>query len=603
MNRLQPSSPPSLATSGPLSSVAAGILGLVADAGVDAIFGIPGGAISPFLGALRAQERVRFVIACHEAGAAFMADGYARASDRLGVCLVTAGPGATNALTGAAAAHLDGVPVLLISGEVPTDRWGEGALQESTAGAGIDVVGIYRHALAHSVAITHPMAAPRLFRRALAVTQRRPASAVHVSIPADVARAPAPGPFASPLTSRRLDVGMDGAAVDDLLDALLSARRPLLVLGSGSRRALARSAHGLADWAEREGIAVATTLRAKGIFPESSAASLGVFGLAGSPRCEAMMRAGVDVLVIVGSRLGDWSICGAARESPASRVIQIDADPSAIGRALAVDVGLVADADSLLRDLLVRAQARPTSALAAERRRAQSEVHAHGRGDGAPQTPEDPEGPVRPQRLMAALQAHLGGDLDLYVDMGNCTGWTARCLSISPPTRLFVPCGLSTMGWSCGAVIGGKIARPERRAVALVGDGAFLMNGTEVNTAARHRVGAVYVVLQDDALGMVAHGEQLQTGHPLGDGYYSLGAPDLVAFADALGADAWRVDRPGELQAALSGALVAADRERKPQVVVVRIDPAEAPPYGDRFRAVSGRGGEKKSTYASGAMR
>jgi acetolactate synthase-1/2/3 large subunit len=155
----------------------------LANQGVDAIFGIPGGHISPFLGALRRQERVRYIIARHESGAAFMADGYARASGRLGVCLVTAGPGATNAMTGLAAAHLDCVPVLLISGQVPTDRWGLGAMQESTTESGVDIVRALRHASAYSACIVEPRSFVRQFGRALAVLNGCPGAAVHLSIP------------------------------------------------------------------------------------------------------------------------------------------------------------------------------------------------------------------------------------------------------------------------------------------------------------------------------------------------------------------------------------------------------------------------------------
>ncbi|MCA9635462.1 MAG: thiamine pyrophosphate-binding protein, partial [Myxococcales bacterium] len=180
-------------------------------------------------------------------------------------------------------------------------------------------------------------------------------------------------------------------------------------------------------------------------------------------------------------------------------------------------------------------------------------------------------------------------DVDLYVDMGNCTGWASQRLELAPPARLFAPYGLSTMGWSCGAVIGGKRARPERRAIALLGDGAFLMNGAEISSAAHHGIGAVYVVLNDDALGMVNHGEHAQTGHPLSDPFYRLGGPDLVAFARALGADARPAATPGALRSALAEAMRAAEVDGRPQVVVAAIDPHEVPPYGERFRSVAGR--------------
>lgn len=252
-----------------------------------------------------------------------------------------------------------------------------------------------------------------------------------------------------------------------------------------------------------------------------------------------------------------------------------------------VDLPIVCDAAAFLENLLAleapdvppdeSARARVTSL--ARLRAEGAEADAPDRGDVSP---------LRPQQLMAALDRYMCDDLDLYVDMGNCTGWATHCLHISPPARMFVPCGLSTMGWSCGAVLGGKLARPERCALALLGDGALLMNGTEINTATRYGIGAVYLVLNDDALGMVNHGEHHQTGHPLDDGYYGLGGPDLVAFARSLGADAHAVATAGQAATALRVAFMAADATGRPQVIVARIDGREVPPYGERFRAVSG---------------
>jgi acetolactate synthase-1/2/3 large subunit len=199
------------------------------------------------------------------------------------------------------------------------------------------------------------------------------------------------------------------------------------------------------------------------------------------------------------------------------------------------------------------------------------------------------EGLLKPQQLMTELNGQLRPDMDLYIDMGNCTGWATHCLRIAPPTRIFYPCGLSSMGWSCGAVIGGKVGRPERAAVALTGDGSFLMNGTELLTASRYRVGTVTVVLNDNFLGMVNHGERAQDGSfPLEDSFYGLGDPDLVAFARSLGARAYPINQPGQLEALLPEVLRRADEDRQPQVIIARIDYREVPPYGDRFAAVAG---------------
>lgn len=570
-------------------SAAGHVIDYLAGQGITAVFGVPGGHLSPFLGALRRQDRVRFIIAAHEGGAAFMADGYARASGKPGVCLVTAGPGVTNALTGLAAAHLDGVPVLLISGQVPPERWGLGSIQESTGECGVDVVAALHHAAAYSAGIADIRGFARQFGRALAVLRGRPGGAVHLSIPASVARAPLDPASVAGWSAwdrcARPRVVVDDAT-REVHRRLVSARRPLVYLGSGAREALADMGDELRAWVERRGVAVVTTVRGKGLFPEHSSAALGVHGLAGSPCAARYLRDGVDALLVVGTRLGEWSSNNFSRDLRAPFVAQVDRDAAAIGRSISVDLPIVCDAAAFLTNLLgldapdaspdepglarVRALARHRAEV--------GEADAPTSGDASP---------LRPQQLMAELDRHMRADLDLYVDMGNCTGWATHCLHISPPARMFVPCGLSTMGWSCGAVLGGKLARPERRALALLGDGALLMNGTEINTAARYGIGAVYLVLNDDALGMVNHGERHQTGHPIDDGYYGLGGPDLVAFARSLGADAHAVATAGQAAEALRAAFLAAD-EGRPQVIVARIDPREVPPYGERFRAVSG---------------
>ena len=560
--------------------------------GVHAVFGIPGGNISPFLAVLRGHPRIRFVIACHEGGAAFMADGYARAGGGLGVCLVTAGPGATNALTGVASAHLDGVPLLAITGQVPTDRYGLAAMQESTDEGGVNTVELFRHATAYTTSIVDPRSFPRLFGRALNLARTGPRGAVHLSFPANVARQRVEDPVFPVIPRRESPVpAVITGEVAAAFRMLAAAERPLLYLGAGAREAMEEHGDAVLELVERLALPVVTSLRGKGAFPEDHGLSLGVLGMAGSPRADRWLADGVDVLLVVGSRLGEWASKNFSRALRARSVVQVDLDPGSIGQLLLPDLPVVADAGSFLGGLAAHARG-AAAALDPERVAARHGALMRLRREVAPVLEPAKaacgDAPLKPQRVMAELDPYLRGDVDLYVDMGNCTGWSAHCLSIAAPARAFYPCGLSSMGWSCGAVVGGKLARPERTAIALVGDGAFLMNGVEVNTAARCGVGAVYVVLNDDYLGMVNHGEHAQLGTPLDDPYYALGGPDLAGFAASLGARAYTVERPGELSWVLPDARAAADAERRPQVVVVRTDHREVPPYGERFASVRG---------------
>ncbi|HEX8825161.1 MAG TPA: thiamine pyrophosphate-binding protein, partial [Archangium sp.] len=558
---------------------------------VDAVFGIPGGNIAPLVQALRRHERIRFIIGGHEGGSAFMADGYARATGKLGVCLVTAGPGATNAMTGVASAHLDQVPVLTLSGQVSTERFGLGAIQESTDEGGINTAEMFRHCTASSTSVVDAKSFPRLLERALKVAQAVPHAAVHLSVPVNVARQKlakvsvptAPGAWRGTLPAA------PAAEVSSSFELLRQARRPLLYLGSGAREALESRGAEFAAFVRRYCIPVVTSPRGKGLFSEEDPLSLGVLGIAGSKRAEQYLGEGVDVLMVLGSRLGEWaSKSFSSLFEAAHTVIQVDATPSVIGQFLQVNLPIVADVGSVVAGLveLGHTSTPGNEAVVRERRQYLNAMNLAHRA-AVPVLPED--GPLKPQHVMAELNPHLRAHTDLYVDMGNCTAWATHCLRITPPTRVFYPCGLSSMGWSLGAVIGGKIGRPENTAIALTGDGSFLMNGTEVLTAVRYRVGAVYIVLNDNYLGTVNHGEHVQARdeYPLDDPYFSLGDPDLVKFSEALGARAYEVTRPGQLAELLPQVLRRADEERLPQVIVCRIDFREVPPYGDRFTAVA----------------
>jgi len=378
--------------------------------------------------------------------------------------------------------------------------------------------------------------------------------------------------------------------VEAAFDLLRGASRPLLYLGSGAREAMLAHGEAVRELAHRFALPVATSVRAKGIYPEDDPFSLGVLGMAGSARAEAYVRGGIDVLMVVGSRLGEWASRSFSRHIRAARaVIQVDANPAVIGQFVPPLLPLVADAGSVLGYLGELGRVETPGAGTEERLATLDALRASVPFFAEPEKASSDAFPLKPQRLVSELNGHLRGGMDVYVDMGNCTGWATHYLRVAPPARVFTPCGLSSMGWSCGAVIGGKLARPENAAIALVGDGAFLMNGTEVNTAARHGVGAVYLVFNDDYLGMVNHGEHAQTGaHPLDDPYYALGGPDLAAFAESLGARAHVVERAGELDALLPAVLRLADEERRPQVIVARVDFREVPPYGDRFESVGG---------------
>jgi acetolactate synthase I/II/III large subunit len=578
--------------------------------GVRYVFGVPGRSVNSLLKDLHFGEadgeRVpKLIIGRHEGASAFMADGYARASGSLGVCLVCSGPGATNAATGILCAHADHSAVMLLSGESPTTDFARGAFQ-CGAGPRANVVKMFEAIAGHSRLASNPdevVAELHLAAEsALAPTRK----AVHLSIPMDVAAREVNASMPR-LVDRDLSQGCDTAGFDKAARTLLGARRPLLLLGSGCALALAGQRDSRA-WrtrlealrkrvVERHSIPVATTPKAKGLFPEDHPLSLGNHGIAGSEwvlrylRCETLGKGQppYDALLVMGSALAQWSTAGFDRVLlPKGPLFQLDRDPTVFGRAYPETTGIVGDSTWALDRLIELGEATEPSAYSESRRDfVESVVKAVPMwiDDAARQGSSHP---ILPQRVMAELQsvldrpAILDRGVNLFCDIGNSTGWAWHHLCVRSPHRAFFNTGMGSMGWASGAVLGGKLGDPGRFAVALSGDGAFFMNGSEVSTAWQHRIAATWIVFQDNNMGMVSQGMNATHESPARTGfepYYELGDSDLVGFAASLGADAYGASSAGEVGELLPGMLAAAEKRNKPQVLVVRIDGREVPPY------------------------
>lgn len=563
--------------------------------GVQHLFGIPGGGLQNLLVALRdARGRLRYVICRHETGAAYAADGYARVSGGLGVVVVTTGPGATNALTGTMNADNDGSALLTITGEVPQQFFGKGFLQEGTD-LRLDVNRLFAGSTDYSAMISLAGNAQELIEGALRIALGTPGRSAHLSLPDNVSLETL-NPAALAATRSRYRVSPGGIAAADvarIVATLATAKRPLILLGNGCRRALAgERLAAFTAFVERHQIPVVTTADGKGIFPESHALSLRVYGFAS---CEwpqywlqpTRLQADAppyDALLVIGSALGglathNWNPI----IEPQGPIVQVDVDARALGRGLPLDYGVVGEAGALFAALPEAAQTVEWNAadIAARRAFVARIKKAHSPFD-APKDYASRARPIRPPALMRVLDAGLPDDAIVLLDAGNCVGWGIHYLTVSPPRQCHASLAMGPMGFAVGAVIGAALAAPKQACVAIVGDGAFLMHGAEVSTAQANRIGAIWVVLQDDDLGMVTQG--MNTLHPVAGtsdpyaGLYALGKPDLVKFAEGLGADACRIDRPAALAAALPAVLAAAAKGR-PQVIVARIDRRLIPPY------------------------
>jgi acetolactate synthase I/II/III large subunit len=593
----------------PLPSGAETVLRLLATLEVTHLFGVPGGAVSPYLKLLRRSPSMTLVIGSHENGSAFMADGYARMSDRLGVVLVTSGPGATNALTGVACAHAAGTPLLLLSGQAATSRFHLGSIQEST-NDGVNIVEIFRHVCGASELVPSAAALRNALVKAARLCLAHPGQAVHLSIPLDVSAAPIREAerLSDPSLRGHVPHFVDEDRMHHASVALAAAHRPFLLLGAGCRRALRRSPArraALLAMADELGVPFATTAQAKGILPESHARSLGVYGLSGSPRARAYLAEGPpDVTLVVGSSLGEWTTRSwDPAIVPTGAFFQVDVDARRLGRSFPGITGIVGDAGAALDALLETAPRHASLELRARRRTRAALLDERTPRSAALAERDSGAAPIKPQRLMRELGALCDARTSLFIDSGNSMSWAIHHLVVDPPAELFVTTSVASMGWAVAAVVGAKLAAPDRACLCVTGDGSFLMHGAEVLTAARHHLGAVWIVLFDDVLGMVNQGEAVteatndatnddtnddtNDATNLDDAYYQLGDPDLVAHARSLGAEAVLVEDPAELAPALALAVRRADEQRRPHVVVVRIDRHELPPMLERFASLA----------------
>jgi acetolactate synthase-1/2/3 large subunit len=268
---------------------------------------------------------------------------------------------------------------------------------------------------------------------------------------------------------------------------------------------------------------------------------------------------------------------------PAGPLIQVDLDQSVIGRSFPITLGMVAEAGAMIDGLCALGQdGQPDAPAVAERRAFIEALKASRSPFAEPQKRDSEAAPILPQALMACLNSLLPAGSHLFVDSANCVGWSMHYLAIDPPSQIHSSLGMGPMGVAVAGVIGAKLGAPDRTCVAIVGDGAFLMHGNEVSTAAQYGVGAIWIVLDDNDLAMVSQGMNQVFGGPdpsFWHDYYQIGAPDLVCFAQALGADAYSVHSPEDMRQAFPLAIERAREERRPQVIVAHIDTSEVPPY------------------------
>lgn len=550
--------------------------------GVDRVFGIPGGLIHPLFSSLEGSPNFEVVVAKHEEGAVFMADGFARARGGLGVCIATAGPGATNMLTGVALANSSGIPLLVLTGQVPSAVFGRGSAQESVR-ENVDIVGMFDPVTKYSAMVPHPDHFEHHLQRALRRAVSGRPGPVHLNIPVDFWSASIDASEPDPSRYRPSAQLFDRGSVAEAAQMLGSAKRPVILAGSGVVRADARAE--LIRVAEQLGARVATTPTAKGVFPETHPLSLGVCGFAGHYSAREVMLGQADVIMAVGASLNERSTYNWHPDFAAdAEIIQIDIDVDRIGRAVAVTLPVVGDARAVLTELhysLKRIAERDT--LACEWGPSAGPALSTDEAYSSPALRHSDAFPLTPQRWRREINAAIPDDAILFSDIGGHMLFNLHDLQIGREQEFHIDLAFGAMGHGTVAPIGAAMGSNGRPVITIVGDACFTMNGMEWFVAAEWDVAAVCIVENNGMHGISHHASRRIDGEPLA--CLTLAKPVEVAkVAAAMGLHAVRVDAPGQIAAALAEAL----ERGGPTVIEVVVDPTIAPPMEDRAELIAG---------------
>lgn len=543
---------------------------------VNYLFGVPGGHVLPLYDAIYRTTSIKPVLTKNEVGGAFLAYGYAAISGNLGVCCGTVGPGATNLVTGVTAAHMDSIPLLVITGQVGIKAFGRSAHQEATGyGRSIDQCALFENITKMSVLITDKDSMSRTLRSAIRTALSGRPGPVHIAFPSNIQLEEINEEILLPREYRPASftntINID--QIKAIADLLYNAKKPAFLIGYGASKCADDEV--LIELADKLQIPVATSGKAKGIFPEDHPLSLGCLSIRGSKAANTYLRSNIDVLLVVGTDLSEMTSHGwDSKLQPSKALIQIDIDPTEIGKNYPVQIGLVADAMQALHSLNSHLDEYPPKA------RRDIESFKKDKKYFDENISYSDHIPIKPQRLMRELRNSLPRNTMIFGDMGNTYSWILRYFQSYPEGKNFLPSGLACMGSSVAACIGGKLGNKEVPAVCICGDGDFLMTGMEVLTAVDYKIPVIWVILKNNRLGAIHDVQALSY-----QGRFNasvLSDTDFVSIANSFGAIGMRVEKPEEISAAVNKAL----DHKGPVVLEVIIDPDEKFPLTSRSLAL-----------------
>ncbi|HFE39562.1 MAG TPA: thiamine pyrophosphate-binding protein [Gammaproteobacteria bacterium] len=589
------------------------IVDYLAQMDAEYVFGVPGGAIEPLFDALaRERDRItprqypqyrqdgrretreatspRLIISRHETGAAYMADGYARATGRLGVCCATTGPGATNLITGVASAFADRTPMLVITPQTALPNFGKLGLQESSSDA-IDVVSMFDKCTRYNTMISHPDQFEGKLFNALIHAYQRPKGPVHLSIPMDILKQPHPKRRASfqvgPLI--RKSSMLDKQSLKALHKLLKNAKNIVLFVGGGCCEAVDE----ITRFAKITNAPIITTPKGKRWIRSDNPLYRGVFGFAGHRTArETLLDKNVDLVLAAGTSLGELSTGGWDKNALLNeKLVHIEATLENFSRSPMACLhvhGTLSEVFKQLSHKLKREHRNNKTGIQLLRNKDASQTKTdnnvtldlpHFKVD-EPEKYFSDNIPIKPQRLIRELETRLPQNTCFYVDAGNAWAWAIHYLKPNDINRFHIAMGFGAMGWAIGASIGGAFSANRDTIVCLTGDGSYLMSGQEITVAIQHQLPVIFVILNDNSLGMVKHGQRMGGGEQIG---FELPVIDYAAMARTMGANGITIKKPDDFGNIDFKKLC---KDKGPTLLDVYIDGEEVPPMGVRMKTL-----------------
>jgi acetolactate synthase-1/2/3 large subunit len=514
--------------------------------GVDRIFGYPGGAVLHIYDELwRARDRITHYLVRHEQGAVHMAEGYARATGRTGVVLVTSGPGATNAVTGIANAYMDSTPIVVITGQVPKHLIGTDAFQE------VDTVGITRPCVKHNYLVREAKDLPAVVREAFHLARSGRPGPVVIDIPKDVSAARSNHSrldhVSFPFSTQPAHVDQNTAR--EAMEQIVNAKRPVLYIGGGIVNSGAVDS--LLLFAESLRLPVTPTLMGLGGFPSAHPLCLGMLGMHGTYAAN-MAVAESDLLVALGVRFDDRVTGKLATFAPHARVIHVDIDPANIGKNVAPTLALAGDVKQALEQFLSLVQEQDLEASIRGREPWWDQIRSWQLSQ--PLRFSGSQNQIKPQNVIRELHRLTKGEALIATDVGQHQMWVAQFYPFTRSRQLITSGGLGTMGFGLPAAMGAQLALPNQLVVAVVGDGGFQMTNQELATAVQYDLPVKVLIMNNGYLGMVRQWQEMFYDRTYSEVDISV-APDFVKLAEAYGAAGFRAEQPSELREVMEAAL------------------------------------------------